>query len=206
MLRNPRFVLEDVEAVKALIRESPWASIVAHTERGMVASHYPVLLDESDESITLVGHVGRPDEELLELGHGEILVIIQGPHGYVSPSWYPPGQFIPTWNHVTAHLWGVPQILDEAENFEVLRRMVDHFESRVAGGRSLNDDEATARSVARGTVGFKVHVTRFEALAKLSQNKPMAVRASVAEHLRAEGPYRNEALADVMDDTLDSAC
>lgn len=49
-----------------------------------------MLLDESATDITVLSHFGRPDDDLHELGRHQVLVIVQGPHDYVSPSWYPP--------------------------------------------------------------------------------------------------------------------
>jgi transcriptional regulator len=57
----------------------------------LVASHYPVLLNEEASDLTLLTHLGRPDDEVHGLGEGELLVIVQGRHGYVSPSWYAAG-------------------------------------------------------------------------------------------------------------------
>lgn len=188
MRHTPRYIVEDPEWVKDLVRANPWATIVSSTSAGLVASHYPVIL-EDDESggIVLVSHVGRPDDELHELGEHELLVIIQGAHGYVSPSVYAPGENVPTWNHLTAHLYGVPELLGEEENFAVLSRLTEHFEHGRPGGRSLSDDEPAARRLALGTRGFRLRVTRFEARAKLSQNKsPEVVERIIAD---VEGRY-----------------
>jgi transcriptional regulator len=184
----------DPDAVKALVRDHPWATFVSAASTGLVASHYPVLLEEAASGITLLSHFGRPDDVLHELGRHELLVIVQGPHDYVSPSWYPTGELVPTWNHVTAHLYGTPELLDEQENYEVLCRLTDHFEGERPGGRSLRDDEAGTRRTAKGTTGLRLRVTRFEARAKLSQNQPADVRARIAAQL----DERNPALADAM--------
>ena len=194
MRHTPRYLMTDPEEVKRLIRHAPWATFVSATSTGLVASHYPVLLDEAASEITVLSHFGRPDDELHELGRHEVLVIVQGPHDYVSPSWYAPGDLVPTWNHVTAHLYGTPEILDERENYAVLCRLTEHFEHHQPGGRSLLDDEAGTRRTAKGTTGLRLRVTRFDARAKLSQNKPAAVRNTVIAHL-AE---RNPALAEEM--------
>ncbi len=117
MRSTPHFLLTDPAEVKRLIRENPWATIVSNTSTRLVASHYPVILEETaDDTISIVSHVGRPDEKLHELGEHEVMVIIAGPHGYISPGWYHDEKsgFVPTWNHVTAHLYGVPQLLSEA--------------------------------------------------------------------------------------------
>lgn len=198
---TPEYVLTDVDEVRRIVRENPWATIVSPASTGLVASHYPVLLEEGTEGaagITLLSHVGRPDEVLHELGRHEVLVIVQGPHGYVSPSWYPAGAVVPTWNHVTAHLYGMPELLPDAENFHVLTELVDRFEARVPHPRALAQDEERARRVARGTVGVRVRVTRFEARAKLSQDKAPEVVGRIIEHLEGGGVYADPALAAEM--------
>ncbi|SBN62754.1 negative transcriptional regulator, PaiB family [Curtobacterium sp. 9128] len=200
MRHTPHFLMTDVDEVKRLVRGNPWATIVSHTAAGLVASHYPFLLEEaSDDEIVLVSHVGRPDEQAHELGEHEVLVVVQGPHGYVSPAWYPAEQFVPTWNHVTAHLWGTPEILSDEENFRVLGELVDHFEREMPEPVSLDVDEETARRIAKGTVGIRIRVTRFDARAKLSQNKAPEVVDDVIAGLRGDGPYASPALADEME-------
>ena len=194
MRHTPRYLVTDPEEVKRLIRNHPWATFVSATSTGLVASHYPVLLEESRSDITVLSHFGRPDDDLHELGRHRVLVIVQGPHDYVSPSWYAPGDLVPTWNHVTAHLHGTPELLDEQDNYAVLCRLTEHFEQHQPHGRSLLEDEAATRRAARGTTGLRLRVDRFEARAKLSQNKPAEVIATITAHLTDANP----ALAEEM--------
>ncbi|PYY34532.1 FMN-binding negative transcriptional regulator [Curtobacterium sp. MCJR17_055] len=201
MRHTPSFLMTEVDEVRRLVRGNPWATIVSSTAEGLVASHYPFLLEEQpdgSDDIVLVSHVGRPDEVAHELGQHEVLVVVQGPHGYVSPAWYPPEQFIPTWNHTTAHLWGTPEILSDEENFRVLGDLVDHFEAAMPSPVSLDVDADAARRIARGTVGIRIRVTRFDARAKLSQNKAPEVVDRIIAGLRTDGPYASPALADEM--------
>lgn len=202
MRHTPHYLMTDPEEVRRLIRAHPWATIVSSTSSGLVASHYPIVLEEptadDPDAIVVVSHVGRPDEQLHELGEHEVLLIVQGPHGYVSPGWYPEGDIVPTWNHVTAHLWGTPQLLDADENYRVLEDLVDRFEAPMPEPRSLQLDEDGARRLARGTVGVRLRVDRFDARAKLSQNKRPEVRDRIMAELRGDGPYAQPALADEM--------
>ena len=198
MRHTPAYLLTDLDEVKRLIRENPWATIVSTTLNGIVASHYPVLLEEDTQGISIVSHVGRPDERLHELGQHEILVIIQGPHGYISPGWCETEDFVPTWNHVTAHLYGTPELLCEEENFAILGHLVDHFEQRMPQPKSLQIDESAARHIATGTVGLRLRVTRFDARRKLSQNKEPAVIERIARHLEGDGTYSSAPLAAEM--------
>jgi len=199
MRETPSYLLTDEEEVRRLVREHPWATLVSAGPAGLVASHYPVVLDEDAPGIVLLSHVGRPDEVALGLGERELMVVVQGPHGYVSPSWYPPGRIVPTWNHVTAHLYGTPEVLDPEENLAVLGRLVDRMEAPLPDGRSLALDPEHVRRLARGTVGMRLVVTRFEARRKLSQDKPAEVQRAVAARLREPGPYASPALAAEME-------
>lgn len=195
----PDYAVGDVAAVRALVRENPWATLVSFVPgKGIVASHYPVLLEEDAEGIVLVSHVGRPDERLHELGAHECMVIVSGPQGYVSPGWYDTSPAVPTWNFAVAHLHGTPELLGDAENLRVLERLVDHFERVLPEpflmNRSLENADYAAR-IVHGTVGFRLRVTRFEAKEKMSQDKPAAVVERVIEALGRPGPYANPALA-----------
>ena len=198
MRHTPGYLLTDPDEVKRLIRENPWATIVSSTASGLVASHYPVILEEDADAISIVSHVGRPDEQLHELGQHEILVIIQGPHGYISPGWYDQGDFVPTWNHVTAHLYGTPELLEADENFRVLDALTDHFESRMPNPVSLDIDETAARRIARGTVGIRLRVTRFDARLKLSQNQSPEVVDRIVDALENGEHYAHPELAREM--------
>jgi len=199
MRHTPNYLLEDPAEVKRLIRANPWMTYVSPASTGLVSSHYATLLEETgDDEIVLVSHFGRPDEVAHELGQHEVLVIVQGPHGYISPNWYAEGDFVPTWNHVTAHLYGVPELLSDDENFRILGELVDHFEQRMPTPVSLEIDAEKAKRMARGTVGLRLRVTRFDARAKLSQNKTPEVRESIMTALEGTGPYSDSALAAEM--------
>jgi transcriptional regulator len=198
MRYTPHYLLTDENEVKRLIRENPWATIVSNTAKGLVASHYPVVLEEDQPGISIVSHVGRPDERAHELGEHEVLVIIAGAHGYISPGWYENDEFVPTWNHATAHLYGTPEILSDEENFRVLGNLVDFFEKRLPEPVSLTIDEEAARHIATGTVGIRIRVTRFDARLKLSQNKSPEVIEKIIAALEGDGPYASQPLADEM--------
>ncbi len=202
MRHNPSFALDDPAEIRRLVRENPWATLISHTSAGeLVASHYPVVLDEDSDGIVLLSHVGRPDEQLHELGLHELLVVIQGPHGYISPGWYDASPAVPTWNFITAHLYGTPELLSATDNLAVLDRLVDHFEDRMPVPRRLNDtadNAAYAARISAGTVGFRLRVTRVVAKSKLSQNKPAETVTRILAELEGSGPYASPGLAAEM--------
>jgi transcriptional regulator len=198
---NPHHACENPEFVRELIVANPWATLVSVNDGRPAASHYPILLDDSTDDLAIVTHVGRPDERIHEFGDGEMLVIVQGRHGYISPSWYAPGATrAPTWNFSVAHCYGVPEVLSSQENLRVLTRLVDHFERGAEHPVAL--DAETGARLAPGTVGIRVPITRFECKRKLSQDKDPVSRRQVIAALRARGPYSHPQLADEMEREL----
>jgi transcriptional regulator len=158
------------------------------------ATHMPCLVEEDAEDLVVLSHVARADP-VSEALDGPVLMIFQGPRGYVSASWYQT-ETIPTWNHVTLHVRGVPEPLDDA--LPLLRRTVERFEALVEHPWSLERMGATAREMADQVIAFRVRATTWHAEAKLSQDKPEKERARVLAGLQAAGPYANPALADAM--------
>jgi len=202
MRQNPSFTLADVAEMRRVIEQNPWATIVSNAADGQVASHYVMMLDEDHDDLTIVGHVGRPDDLIHGMGERELLVVFQGPHGYVSPGWYGPDtQAVPTWNYIAVHLSGVPEVLSDDENLRVLDRLVERFEGRMPDPRLMwerPNDEGFVRRLAAGTVGFRLTPTRVMAKRKLSQNKDAATVERVIAELQSDGVYANPALAAEM--------
>ncbi|MEW1718841.1 FMN-binding negative transcriptional regulator [Streptomyces sp. NPDC093109] len=201
MRDNPDYALTDEDEIKRVITAAPWATMISHTEDGLVASHYPFLLDPAADGIVLLSHVGRPDELLHGLGERELLVVFYGPSGYVSPSWYGISPAVPTWNYTTVHAYGVPEILSAEDNLRVLEDLVDHFEEPLPHPfrmRLSAENEEYAERIAHGTAGFRLRVTRVVAKNKMSQDKPRAVVDRVVEQLSRPGPYANAELASRM--------
>jgi transcriptional regulator len=198
MRHNALHASDDPEVVRELIREHPWGTLVSHHAGSLAASHYPILLDDQAEGLAVVTHVGRPDEKNHGFGESEMLLIVQGRHGYISPSWYAAGESqAPTWNFTTAHCYGVAQVLDPDENLAVLTRLVAHFEQHVDDPMYLDRDYG--RRISRGTVGIRLPISRFILKVKMSQDKRPETVDNVIAALRAPGPYHHPALAEDME-------
>ncbi|HTT31479.1 MAG TPA: FMN-binding negative transcriptional regulator [Solirubrobacteraceae bacterium] len=201
MRHNRHHFVDDPAIVRRLIGENPWGILVSAHRDQLVASHYPVLLDEQCDELAVFTHVGRPDDKLHGFGEQEIMLIVQGVHGYISPSWYAPGATrAPTWNFAVAHCYGIPQILDGDTNLRSLARLVQHFERDVDEPMML--DLEWAGPVARGTVGIRLPISRFECKVKMSQDKDPETQRRVIRALRAPGSYHNPLLAEEMERAL----
>jgi transcriptional regulator len=210
MLRQRHYAIESMAEVRRLISEHGWALLVTNGPSGPAVAHVPCLLDPERDpggearELVVIGHAARADPAVACLADGgEALLVFQGPHGYISPAWYEDGPYVPTWNFVVVHLYGVPEVLAGAEAFDVLVRTVDHFEAaRDEPWRLEGDALDHAHRIASGTLPFRLRATRIDAKAKLSQDKPRVVQERVVVALEAEGPYRQPELAAAMRSTL----
>ena len=141
----------------------------------------------------LLGHVARANPQWSTPAIGEAMVIVHGPDAYVSPSWYPSkaehGKVVPTWNYTTFHVYGRLVVHDDPVWVELLvRRLTERHEAGRPSPWSV--DDAPGPFVAgqvRSIVGVEVVITRFEAKAKWSQNRPAADIDGVEEGLGAVG-------------------
>jgi len=196
------FAEKDLTALHQLIRRNAFATLVTvGDDSAPVASHVPFLLDaERGANGTLLGHLARANPQWRSFGQDEVLVIFQGPHAYVSPTWYAGGDNVPTWNYAVAHAYGRPRLLEEAEAVRgVIERLVEVYE----GGRSpaWSTRSVPAEFVERllgAIVAFEIPIGRLEGKFKFNQNKSAADRAGVVSALRAEGGALEAELADLM--------
>jgi transcriptional regulator len=199
MLEQPIFLIEDPAKVRELVRAHAWATLVSHVgSQGLVVSHLPVLVDESEPELAIVSHLARVDGETHELGDHDVVVVVEGPNGYLSPSWYGEVPHVPTWDFVVVHLHGRPEVLGAEETYRILSDTVDHFERVLSPPWELDQVEEYAHRIAGATVGFRLRPRRVVAKAKLSQDESPDLVRRAATMLRTDGPYRQPDLAAAM--------
>ena len=200
MRKSPYFELTDQDEIRRLVRENPWATLVSDSSTGLVASHYPILLEEERPELSIVTHVGRPDERVHELGEHELLAIVQGPHGYISSSWYGEHIEVPTWNFIVAHL-GHPRDPRASGKLRSPNTTRQSFRATRRRPRPLDASPEVAEDArwdSRGTVGLRLAPTRVVAKRKMSQNKPPEIVQTVLGELEGDGHYASARLAREM--------
>lgn len=206
MLNQAEYRLSDIGIIRQVIDGNAWAYLASAAGDGApVVSPLPVLLDPEDaDGVTILTHIATADAVLHDLGRRRVLIVVNGPHGYISPTFYVGEPYVPTWNFVTVQLEGTPEILDAEKTFDVLSATVDHFERDREEPWSLERVDAYAHRIAPGAMGFRLRPDRILAKAKLNQDKPAADIASVVSHLRTDAVHGNPALADIMTELLGS--
>lgn len=168
----PNYREEDPEAIRDFIREHAFGILVCPGNPVPMATHLPLELSETASGeVVLTGHFARANPQWKHIQDGaEVLCIFNGPHAYVSSSWYQEEE-VPTWNYMAVHLTGTYRQQTEAELWASLKALVDRYEADSEAPVRLEDlSEKTLRQV-RGVVGFTIAATRLEAAFKLSQGR-----------------------------------
>lgn len=191
---TPRhFKQTDSQRLDDFIRENAFGILITEDAGRSEASHIPFLLDA--ERRELRGHLAAANPQTERLAKAsEVLVIFQGSHGYISPTWYETDD-VPTWNYTTAHVYGRPEIItDEVDLRDMLDSLTNVHESRFAQPWQpvYGDDQL------RAITGFRIHITEVQGKFKLSQNRSAADRANVITALRKTGRESDALLADDM--------
>ena len=180
--------------VRTLLSQGAAADLVTVTAQGLVATFLPFLYDpDAGEHGSLLGHVARNNDQWRLPAAGDSLVIVHGPDSYISPNFYASKaenhRVVPTWNYLTAHVYGQLVVHDDVTWLSSLvRRLTDFHEAREPRAWSVND--APAPYIAgqlRAIVGVELVISRVEAKAKLSQNRPAADIDGVVAGLLARG-------------------
>lgn len=183
------FVVSDPEQLQSFIEQYSFATLVNTVDGHPFATHLPFLLDISTSAHgTLLGHMARanPQWQAFEGGQ-EVLAIFQGPHAYISPSWYETAPAVPTWNYATVHVYGVPRIIEDGERLAALvDRLTTVYESGMPQPWPGDIPVDFKQKLLKAIVGFVIDITRIEGKFKLGQNRPLADQQAVAQRLATQ--------------------
>lgn len=196
------FRISDPTTLHAFIRENSFATVVSRGESGApFASHLPILLRRGEAGgAVLVGHMARANPQWRQFeSEGEVLVIFQGPHGYISPSWYASAQAVPTWNYSAVHAYGVPRLVESGERLtEIVDETVAEYESGFEQPWKADLPKEFRENLLKAIVGFEIPITRLEGKFKLGQNRPEADVVGACAGLEAGGGHADAVLAEWM--------
>lgn len=188
---------DDVSTIKAFIRENSFGILVSNSSQKLIATHIPLefSLDESK----LLGHISRANHQCKTFSpKSEVLVIFNGPHAYISSSWYD-HENVPTWNYIAAHVYGNIRVIEGDELYQSLKHLVHRYESSSAHPVSVESmsPEYVHKSM-QGLVGFEIEITEIEATYKLSQNRDQKNHESIMLALEKKKDLGSQQIAAEM--------
>jgi len=171
------FAAHDADAIARLVLEYPFATLVTATGAEPQISHLPMLhrADPAPHG-ALIGHVARANPHWRLLADGPSVAVFQGPHAYVSPSWYmDPATMVPTWNYAVVHVHGNVALVDDpATTLATVKELTLRFESGRPAPWHLQLEGARLDAMVGAIVAFRMTITRVDAKFKLSQNRGAA--------------------------------
>ncbi|CAM4361160.1 FMN-binding negative transcriptional regulator [Zobellia roscoffensis] len=163
---------ENLSEIRAFLKANSFGILVSQYQNKPWATHIPLELEVNKVGKeVLTAHIAKANPQWREFDQNEeVLCIFNGPHSYISSSWYKEEE-VPTWDYIAVHVYGKLKILSEEEVMASMHRLVDKYEANSKNPISLNDMSPHTLKQIRGVVGFQIEITDIQAKYKLSQNR-----------------------------------
>jgi len=189
---------EDRGKILEFLRQNGFATLVAYDGEKPTASHLLTEVLEDGDRLFVNGHMSRANllwktfEKNLE-----VLVIFQGAHTYISPTWYNHVN-VPTWNYQAVHVYGKPRIVtDHDETYNLLKKLIERHEAGSHYRLETLPHDFVEKEI-KGIVAFQIEVTRIEANYKLSQNRDDKDRHNIIVRLEERNDEMSHGVAEAM--------
>jgi transcriptional regulator len=197
------FKVKNVDEIWDFVQKNSFATIVTTEQGKPIATHLPLQLIKGGDTYYITGHMayGNPQWRTFETCE-DVLVMFQGPHAYISSSWYEE-ENVPTWNYQSVHVYGKTSILSEEELKQDLAMMLQKYEKHRKN--PILWDELSSQLLEKqlkGIVGFKIKVQEIQAANKLSQNRNEVDYHNIVNKLYEEKDLNSQQIAQLMERKL----
>lgn len=198
------FEMTDKETLYALMEQNSFAILFSQHDDKPCATHLPLLLNRNDGC--LYGHMAKANPHWQSI-KGEVMVVFSGAHSYISPSWYETPQSVPTWNYTAVHVHGdVEWIEDHEVLIKILDESVSYYETHMPNPWSMSQaDPAFLANLAKGIIGFKIHISEIEGKWKLSQNHSKERQERVIDALELQKDDNSKQIAKLMKENVEKS-
>jgi transcriptional regulator len=197
------FKVTNVDEVWEFIQENSFGTMVTTKQGKPIATHLPLQLVKEGDTYYITGHVayGNPQWRTFETCE-DVLVMFQGPHAYISSSWYKQ-ENVPTWNYQAVHVYGTASILDEEELKQDLTMLLQKYEKHRKNPVLWDKlSPEVLEKQLKGIVGFKIKVQEIQAANKLSQNRNEEDYHNIVNKLYEEKDLNSQQMAQLMERKL----
>lgn len=189
----------DRQEINEVIETYGFATLTSIHEGSLTATQLPLLL--SEDKTELIGHFAKGNKQWVDIENQQVLVLFQGPHCYISPSWYEAQNTVPTWNYVTVEITGKVKLLKEGDSrpWQSMVALTEKYEEPTSAYNLMDVDPSYISSLSKGVMGFTISIDNIKGKAKLSQNHPTARVERVIEALRETNKSDEKAIAKWME-------
>jgi transcriptional regulator len=192
------FKVTNFDEIREFVQMNSFGTLITTKKGKPIATHLPLQLMKED-AYYITGHMayGNPQWRTFETCE-DVLVTFQGPHAYISSSWYEQ-ENVPTWNYQAVHVYGTAHILDEEELKQDLTRLLQKYENHRENAVLWDKLSPTLlEKELKGIVGFKIKVGEIQAAYKLSQNRNETDYVNIIEQLQNEKKPDSRKIAELM--------
>lgn len=200
MYSPAQFNETDPERIAALLSDYPFGMLITTADGEPLVSHLPMHFEAGvTGSGKLLGHLARANPHCQQLAvNQQVLAVFQGPHAYVSPSWYAsPG--VPTWNYAVVHIHGKARLIEDESGLEALLvQLTAIHESHLPSPWQPDLSGDRRIKLLSMIVGFEIDITAIQAKFKLSQNRSDEDRQRVIRELSLSEDQTDNAVANLM--------
>lgn len=193
------YKITDIEEIREFVQRHSFGTLVTTRKGRPIATHLPLQLIQEGDDHYITGHMayGNPQWRTFESTE-EVLVMFQGPHAYISSSWYEQ-ENVPTWNYQAVHLYGAARILDNEELKRDLTSLLEKYEHHRENPVLWDKlSPSLLEKEMKGIVGFKIKVNEIQAAYKMSQNRNEADYRNIVEQLQQEENPESSQMAEEM--------
>ncbi len=197
---------QDKQEILEFMKAHDFAVLVTSHENKIMATHLLFLFDGDAENLTLVSHMAKANQQWKQFSNaGEVMVIFQGSHSYVSPFNYEKDLNVPTWNYIAVHAYGLVSVMESGdEKLKLLHRLVSHHDPEYFEKKFKTLPEDFIRNKMKGIVAFKIKVTRLEERFKLSQDKTDVEKQNIMNSLSSSGGNEAAGIVSAMKNLYDN--
>ncbi|MCM3537966.1 FMN-binding negative transcriptional regulator [Priestia endophytica] len=194
------FKVTNVDEIWEFVQENSFGTMVTTKQGKPIATHLPLQLVKEGDTYYITGHVayGNPQWRTFETCE-DVLVMFQGPHAYISSSWYKQ-ENVPTWNYQAVHVYGTATILNEEELKQDLTKLLQKYEKHRKNPILWDKlSPEVLEKQLKGIVGFKIKVQEIQAANKLSQNRNEDDYQNIVNKLYEEKDLNSQQMAQLME-------
>jgi transcriptional regulator len=197
------FKVTNFDEIREFIQMNSFGTLITTKKGKPIATHLPLQLIKEEDAYYITGHMayGNPQWRTFETCE-DVLVMFQGPHAYISSSWYEE-ENVPTWNYQAVHLYGTSSILNEEELKQDLTMLLQKYEKHRKNPVLWDKlSPQLLEKQLKGIVGFKIKVQEIQAANKLSQNRNEEDYQNIVNKLYEEKDLNSQQMAQLMERKL----
>lgn len=170
---TPKYFSEQSPVVLTeFMRTNPSCTMVIYSETGRLQAYHlnSTSVEQNNDVLSIVTTLALPEEDLFLKKDDKLsaLLIFDGAHTYISPTWYKTPNSVPTWNYAVVHAHGFIHVLNQHKQ---------------ESGQLID---------------LKFEVTKIDGKFKLSQNRTLEDRQGVIDGLNASISAADHEVAELM--------